>query len=197
MSTHSICAAIPTDMLRPSVASQQVHSRGAQDKPDIYPPLLGTDVPSGVCREILRLSPHHRLQPELKPRLDLLGGIRTQYPFYRDGSNPNGLRRSSAPIRGIPLTLSQVHVIDAAIVRSTVDTTRHLNSYSGNCKRTSDVTQNLTSGLRVDAERQTSTYDVSNNMLSDLYEGWSNGQLAYSYWSFWQQGSALPTASVC
>lgn len=181
MSTHSIFDAILTVQLRPSLAYQQVDSKSTPDRPDRYPPLLGTDVPSGVSREILRLSPHRRLQPDLKPRLDFLGGIGTQYPFYRDGSNSNGLRRSSAPIRGIPPTLSQVHVIDAAIVRSTVDTTRNLNSFSGNGKRTSDLTQLLRSGLWVDTERQINTYDPSDNLLSDVYEDWSNGQVEYSY----------------
>ena len=69
------------------------------------------------------------------------------------------------------LPYSQIHFLDTSIVQSTVDTTRYLNSLSGNDKRISDLIRLLISGSLVDTERQTSTYDAGNDMLSDLYEG--------------------------
>ena len=38
------------------------------------------------------------------------------------------------------------------------------------------MTQKLIGGLWLDSLRWTSTYDVSNNMLSELHESWLNGQ---------------------
>jgi hypothetical protein len=68
------------------------------------------------------------------------------------------------------------YVIDTAVVRSTTDTTRHVYSFNSNGKVTSDVTQLLVGDLWVNAWRISNTYDASNDMLSELYEEWSNGQ---------------------
>ena len=100
----------------------------------------------------------------------------TSYPFVDDKYYPNGHKASFPLTNKIVFPLSQIYVIDTAIVISELDTTRHLYSFNASAKRTSDMMQKLIGGLWVDTLRHTTTYDANNNILTDWFEYWANGQ---------------------
>jgi hypothetical protein len=62
-----------------------------------------------------------------------------------------------------------------------VNVDRDTYTYDASNNRLSDLYESWSNGQWVNVDRDTYTYDASNNRLSDLYESWSNGQWAGTY----------------
>ena len=157
---------------RLTTQAQSVQPNGLQDRQITRLPIVGANVSQGISRDFLGAPSKHRLQTDLVTGIDSLRMKGSSYPF----STPNGRQRASSPARRMLSPQSQISVIDTAIVRSTVDTTRHVYSFNAKAKMTSDLTQKLTGDLWVDTFRSIITYDANGHMLSWLDEQWSNGQ---------------------
>lgn len=149
---------------------------GLRDRQITHLPNVGTNVSQGISREYLGAPSKHRLQTGFMARIDSLQMKGSSYPFPNERFIPKGLQKGSNPALAKMFPQSRISVIDTAIVRSTVDTTRHVYSFTAKAKMTSDVTQKLTGDLWVNVRRTSYTYDANSNMLSELYDVWSNGQ---------------------
>lgn len=168
----SLLALTTTDPL----LAQWLQTNGLSVRQVTHHPLMGTNVFQETLRELLGLPVQREMQPDFIRRVDSLRAWRTQLPFLDERHNLSGIQRSSLLLNRSSSPRPPIYVIDTAIVRATWDTTRHLYSFNTKAKKTSDLTQKLTSDLWMDSQRHTSTYNAHNNMYSDLYEHWSDGQ---------------------
>jgi hypothetical protein len=157
-------------------SAQSVDPSFREDHPVARRPTVGAPLPVETLHQFLRGSSKAGTPADLKPGIDSLGIKTSSFPFQIDGFPPNKLQRGFAPVRVNGSPQSRIYIIDTAIVRSTIDTTRHLYSFNATARRTYDVTQKLVGNIWVDTLSETSAYDASDSMLSDLFEQWSNGQ---------------------
>jgi Secretion system C-terminal sorting domain len=116
------------------------------------------------------------------------GGVTS---FHRSDTDPHSILARANQRNGLVATRlrkptstqSQFSVVDTAVVFSTGDTTRHIYAFNANAKRTLDRKQTLSSNSWTDISRITNSYDASDNMLSELHEGFENGQWV-NWWRF-------------
>ena len=174
MRTTSICLAIVFLCL--SLFAQPVQTSVSKGLQNRHLPVFGANAFQEISRELSEFSTHHRMQTDIVRRLDSLRSKCMQLAVGNERDIPSGIQRSLSPLRKMSSPQSQIYVIDTVIIRDATDTTRHLYSFNGSAKRTSDVMQKLIGKHWVDTLRWTNTYDVSNNILSELSEYWSNGQ---------------------
>ena len=160
----------------PFASAQWGEPNFLEDLPVPGRPAVSANLPGETLRQFLRGSSKYRLPAHFDPGIDTLGTRGSTFPFRQDRFLPNNPKNDFAPVRMNGSPQSQVYVIDTAVVRSTLDTTRHLYSFNASARRTSDLTQKLIGNIWVDTLRETSTYDASDSMLSDLLEERSNGQ---------------------
>ena len=171
---------------RLTTQAQSVQPNGLQDRQITRLPIVGANVSQGISRDFLGAPSKHRLQTDLVTGIDSLRVKGSSFPFPNGSLIHNGPQRNSSPSRKMLSSQSQISVIDTVIVRSLGgnieygtypgDTMRHVYSFNGNGRRTSDLIQKLTGGLWVDSMRETNTYDANGHELSELWEQWSNGQ---------------------
>jgi hypothetical protein len=176
MRTYIICLALAIVLICPFASGQLVQTNGLNEGRVLHHPLMGANVSRETPRGLLGLLTQHRMQAEFIRRLDSLraSGLQSQFPDAR--FIPNRIQRSSRPLRKISSPQSQIYVIDTAIVWSTQDTMRHLYSFDGGGRTTSDLSKKLKGDFWVDTLCRSLAYDSIGNMLFDLSEVWSNGQ---------------------
>ena len=105
--------------------------------------------------------------------------------------------------------LTQVWVVDTAVVYTTTDTTRHRYSFNEQAKMIIDLVERWTTGQWVNYWRYTFSYDANGRMLTRLYEQvinsqWvngdrltctydTNGNMATRQYENWQGGVWVPS----